>query len=40
MVMNLNYNDIEKNYQQIVENNRKIETMRNQCKHIFEQNGI
>ena len=38
--MNLNYEDMEKSYKDVVENNKRIEQLRMQCQNIFKENGI
>lgn len=38
--MNLNYQDFQKAYHNIKDNDNKIDMLRNQCKMIFEKNGI
>lgn len=37
---NINYDDIEKNFVDILEKNSRIEHLRNECLNIFKQNGI
>lgn len=38
--MNINYEDMEKSYLDILENNKKIDQLRKQAQNIFKENGI
>lgn len=38
--MNINYDDMERNFKAVVENEKKINSLREQCRLIFEKNGI
>ena len=38
--MNLNYDEMEKSYKDVIENNKRIDQLRMQCQNIFKENGI